>query len=116
VYATPTDDEATERSIAEAEAIQQRIWAAAMESSRRPAHANSKRNLVLLITVALSTAVIAGYSMSRRGHRSFLHVVLYATSIALTIYVVLDLEHPRRGLIRLDSTDRIIENLRNSIR
>jgi hypothetical protein len=70
----------------------------------------------LLLTVALSTAVTAGYSMSRRGHRSILHIVLYAASIALTIYIVLDLEHPRRGLIRLDDTDQTIEQLRHSIR
>ena len=34
----------------------------------------------------------------------------------MTIYVVLDLEHPRRGLIRLDFTDRILDQLRNSMR
>jgi hypothetical protein len=54
--------------------------------------------------------------MAKRGHRSVLHVVVYATSIAMTIYVVLDLEHPRRGLIRLDATDRILDQLRESIR
>ena len=54
--------------------------------------------------------------MAMRGHRSILHIVVYATSIALTIYVVLDLEHPRLGLIRLDATDRILEQLRESIR
>jgi hypothetical protein len=58
----------------------------------------------------------AGYAMAKRGHRSVLHVVVYATSIAMTIYVVLDLEHPRRGLIRLDATDRILDQLRESIR
>ena len=54
--------------------------------------------------------------MAKRRHRSILHIMLYATSIALTIYVVLDLEHPRLGLIRLDATDRILEQLRESIR
>jgi hypothetical protein len=33
----------------------------------------------------------------------------------MTLYVVLDLEHPRLGLIRLDATDRILEALRESI-
>ena len=42
--------------------------------------------------------------------------VAMATLAAMTIYVVLDLEHPRRGLIRLDETDRLLEQLRDSIR
>jgi hypothetical protein len=34
----------------------------------------------------------------------------------MTIYVVLDLEHPRRGLIGLEATEKILEQLRESIR
>jgi hypothetical protein len=143
VYSTPTDDEATDRSIAEAESIQRRIWSAVVESAQRDTSQNVARIVVpainemidittvrtvalhtrlpdailaLLIIAALSSAMTAGYAMAKRGHRSILHVVLYATSIAMTIYVVLDLEHPRRGLIRLDATDRILEQLRASIR
>jgi hypothetical protein len=71
--------------------------------------------LTLLLVVALCSAATAGYAMAKRGHRSFLHIVLYATSIAMTLYVVLGLEHPRLGLIRLDATDRILEALRESI-
>ena len=143
VYATPTDDEATDRSIATAEGVQRRIWSALMESSQHDANQHVARTIVpavnemidittvrtvalhtrlpdailaLLLIVALCSAMTAGYAMAKRGHRSILHVILYATSIAMTIYVVLDLEHPRRGLIRLDATDRILEQLRNSIR
>jgi hypothetical protein len=72
--------------------------------------------LTLLLVVALCSAVTAGYAMATRGRRSILHIVLYATSVAMTIYVVLDLEHPRLGVIRLDQTDRILEGLRDSIR
>ena len=72
--------------------------------------------LALLLIAALCSAMTAGYAMAKRGHRSILHVLLYATSIAMTIYVVLDLEHPRRGLIRLDATEQILEQLRESIR
>ena len=142
VYATPADEAATNRSIAAADDSQRRIWAAVIESSRRDPTQNVARVLVpavndmsgittarvvalrtrlpgailaLLLTVALSTAVTAGYSMSRRGRRSILHIVLYAASIALTIYIVLDLDYPRRGLIRLDTTDQILEQLRQSI-
>jgi hypothetical protein len=142
-YSTPTDDEATDRSLAAAEGVQRRLWSAAASSANHDPSQNVARAivpaindmidittvrtvalntklpraiLVLLVTAALCSAMTAGYAMSRRGRRSILHVILYATSIAMTIYVVLDLEHPRRGLIRLDETDRIMEQLRESIR
>jgi hypothetical protein len=143
VYATPTDDEATDRSIVAAEEVQRRIWAAAIESPRGDTSQNVAPALIpaindmidittvrtvalhtrmpnailaLLLIAALSSAMTAGYAMAKREHRSILHVLLYATSIAMTIYVVLDLEHPRRGLIRLEATEKILEQLRESIR
>jgi hypothetical protein len=142
VYATPTDDAATTASIADAEAIQRRIWTDVVESSKHDSTQNVARVLVpavnemidittvrtvylnvgiprlilaLLLIVALCSAMTAGYAMAKRGHRSILHVLLYATSIAMTIYVVLDLEQPRRGVIRLTETDRILDSLRKSI-
>jgi hypothetical protein len=143
IYSTPADDEETNRSIAAAEEVLRRVWSAVMESVPHDPSQNVARVLVpainemidittvrtvalhtrlpnailaLLLIAALCSAMTAGYAMAKRGHRSILHVVLYATTIAMTIYVVLDLEHPRRGLIRLDATDRILEQLRNSIR
>jgi hypothetical protein len=143
VYATPADTDATDRSIAAAEGLQRQIWAAAIDSTARDASQNVARVLVpalnemidittvrtvglhtrlpgaifsLLLIVALCSGLTAGYSMARRGRRSVLHIVLYATSIAMTIYIILDLEHPRRGLITLDQTDRILISLRDSIR
>ena len=143
VYATPTDDEATDQSIGVAEGAQRRIWSAAIASAKGDTSQNVARALLpaindmidittvrtvalytrmptailaLLLTAALCSAMTAGYAMAKRGHRSLLHVLLYATSIAMTIYVVLDLEHPRRGLIRLEATEQILEQLRESIR
>ena len=142
VYATPNDDAATNASIAAAEAMQRRIWSGIVESSKHDSTQNVTRVLVpainemidittvrtvylnvgiprlilaLLLVVALCSAMTAGYAMAKRGHRSILHVLLYATSIAMTIYVVLDLEQPRRGVIRLTETDRILESLRKSM-
>ena len=142
-YAAPRDEEATRQSIAAAEALQGRIWSAVMESVADDPSQNVARVLVpalnsmiditttrtvflyvrlpdailvLLLVVALSSAMTAGYAMARRGRRSILHVVLYATSIAMTLYVILDLEHPRRGVITLESADRILQQLRDSIR
>ena len=46
VYATPRDEEATDRSIAAAEVVQRRIWAAVIESTHRDASQNVARVVV----------------------------------------------------------------------
>ena len=67
------------------------------------------------VSSSLLSAVMAGYSVSDRP-RSLLHMMGYATCVALTVYTVLDLDNPRKGLIRLASADVLLEELRNSIR
>jgi len=50
----------------------------------------------------------------RKSHR-WLHLVLYAAVISVTIYAVLGLEYPRFGLIRLTEADKALVQLRDSI-
>ena len=71
---------------------------------------------LLLISVALMSALLAGHVMAKRRHRSVLHLILYAAIISITIYAVLDLDEPRSGLIRLDRADQALIELRDSIR
>jgi hypothetical protein len=71
---------------------------------------------LLLICVALLSALLAGYVMAKRKHRSALHMILYAAIISVTIYAVLDLDEPRSGLIRLDRADQALIDMRDSIR
>jgi hypothetical protein len=52
---------------------------------------------------------------AKRKIRSWLHTLLYAVVVAVTIYAVLDLEYPRFGLIRLDAADKALVELRDSI-
>jgi len=70
----------------------------------------------LSISVALLSGLLAGYDMAKRKRRSWLHVLLYAVVIALTIYTVLDLDYPRFGLIQLNAADNALIQLRDSIR
>ena len=70
----------------------------------------------LLMAVALMSALLTGYSMAKRKNRSWFHALIFAAVIAATIYVVLDLEDPRTGLIRLDSADQAMLQLRRTIR
>jgi hypothetical protein len=71
---------------------------------------------ILLIAVALLSALMAGYAMAERKARSWLHMFLYAGAVSITFYTVLDLDNPRSGLIRLDATEAILQQLHNSIR
>ena len=66
--------------------------------------------------IALLSGLIAGYAMAARRRRSLLHMLLYAGVIAMTVYVVLDLDSPRSGFIRLDTAESALVQLRDSIR
>jgi len=72
--------------------------------------------LALLISVALLSGLLAGYAMAKRRNRSWLHTLVYALVVAITIYSVLDLDYPRSGLIRLNAADNALAQLRDSIR
>ncbi len=68
--------------------------------------------VALLVLLALLSGFMAGKTMlSKKGSRA--HQIIFAVVIASTIYVITDLEFPRLGLIRLDSTDALLRSLKN---
>lgn len=73
--------------------------------------------MVLLTLAALSLvgSVLAGLSMQRRGGRAALHMLAFAGAIAFPIYVILDLNQPRAGLITVDAMDETMRQLRRTI-
>ena len=131
------------QEFARAAAMQQQIWSRAVTAGENDSTHNIPRILLpalnnmidvttsraialdthlpaliflLLICVALLSALLAGHVMAKRKHRSALHMILYAAIISVTIYAVLDLDEPRSGLIRLDRADQALIELRDSIR
>jgi hypothetical protein len=143
MYAQLPNMAAAEQELARAQAIQRDIWSHVVDASRRDPTGNAAKLLLpalndmidvtttrnvalhtrlpsliltLLIFLALMSGLLAGHAMAKRQRRGWLHEVLYATFVAITIYSVLDLDNPRAGLIRLDVADRAIVELRNSIR
>ena len=70
----------------------------------------------LLAAMALASALLAGYGMAGRKPRSWTHAVGFAAVIAVTVYIVVDIEYPRMGLIRVDAADRLLADLRESMR
>jgi len=70
----------------------------------------------LLICIALLSGLLAGYAMSKRQTRSWLHVLIYGAIISITIYAIFDFDNPRFGLIKVDTADTALIQLRDSIR
>ena len=143
VYENLADMQAAERELADSEQLQREIWSRAVSAGKSDASQNVDRLLlpalnemvdiatergiamhthlpplifVLLICVALLSSLLAGYAMAKRRNRSWLHVLIYAGVVSITIYAVLDLDSPQFGLVRLDAADRVLIQLRDSIR
>ena len=66
--------------------------------------------------LVLATSLLAGYGMAGSKHRSWMHMVVYAFIMASTLYVILDLEYPRFGLIRVDAADQLLIDTRSSMK
>ena len=71
--------------------------------------------LALLLLVAIFAAVLAGHDMAGQGRFNWLHIVVFAAVVSLTIWVIYDLEMPRYRLIRIDNYDQTLLDLRDSI-
>jgi hypothetical protein len=62
------------------------------------------------------SAWLAGHGMASAGKRSWVHVLSFAIIIAATVYVIVDMEYPRFGMIRVDAADQILRDLRQSMK
>jgi hypothetical protein len=129
--------------LAEGAALQGKIWAAAVAGCRRPevppsspilllnalnemiditttrlvATQNHPPRVIYLLLGGLSlvSALLVGYGMSRTKVRSWLHLLIFAATMSITLYVILDLEFPRLGLIRIDAADQVLIDVRKSM-
>jgi hypothetical protein len=70
---------------------------------------------VMLFGLGLAASLLAGYGMVGSKVLSRFHMVGFALVIAVTVYVILDVEYPRLGLIQVDAFDRALIDLRASM-
>jgi hypothetical protein len=70
----------------------------------------------LLCSLAIFSALLAGFGMAKAQRRQWLHKIVLAMVLALTIYTILDLEFPRAGLIRMDDLDVILRQTRDEMK
>jgi hypothetical protein len=70
---------------------------------------------VMLFVLALAASLLAGYGMTGSRMRSWFHMFGFALVMAFAVYVILDLEYPRLGLIRVDAFDQALVDLREGM-
>jgi hypothetical protein len=70
---------------------------------------------LLLGGLSLIGSLLVGYAMSGNKKRCILHMLAFVAMMSLAIYVIIDLEYPRLGLIRVDAADQVLIDLRKSM-
>jgi hypothetical protein len=70
---------------------------------------------VTLILLAMASCLIAGFGMGDIDKRPWLHTAVFAVALFLTVYMIIDLEFPRVGIIRIDRYDQTLVNQRNNM-
>jgi len=70
----------------------------------------------LLFVLAMAGALFAGYGMAGSKSRSWIHMIGFAGVMAAAVNVIMDLEYPRLGLIRVDAFDQVQVDVREGMR
>lgn len=70
----------------------------------------------LLFGLALVSALVAGHAMAGKAQRDWIHILGFTVSVVITVYITLDLEQPRHGLIRVDAFDHALVELRANMK
>jgi hypothetical protein len=144
IYRRVTDQQATMAAMDEAIRLQGLIWQQAVTGGQHEGSATDAIRLLLpalndmidistsrtlsakqhppliiylmLVGLTLASALLAGYDMAGGKSRNWLHILGFAAVMALAVYVIIDLEFPRLGLIRVDTFDQALFDLRQSMR
>ena len=66
----------------------------------------------MLVALALAAGLLSGYQSAGENVRDWIHHLGFAVIMALTIFVILDLEYPRLGWIRIDAIDELLVQVR----
>ena len=139
-YRALPDIQAAQLELARSQQLQDEIWAHAVSTTRMPESRPGTDLLVLpalnqmfdittvrvaatqmhppvivylmLLGLALAAALLAGYQTAPQKGYDWMQKVGFAGIVALTVYVILDIEYPRLGLVRIDTIDQLLVNAR----
>lgn len=67
---------------------------------------------VMLIALALVAALLAGYQSAGEKGYAWIHKIAFAAIVSATVYLILEIEYPRLGLIRMDAIDHLLVDVR----
>jgi hypothetical protein len=67
--------------------------------------------VALLLALSISSAFYAGYISVGKGKLDWFIIIGFCILTSLVMYITLDLDRPRRGLINLDSTHQTMTDL-----
>lgn len=70
----------------------------------------------MLFVLALGGSLLAGFGMAAASARSWLHMVVFAGTMSITLYVMTDMEYPRLGLIRIENFDHFLVDVYDQMR
>lgn len=70
---------------------------------------------LLLTAMNMIGALLSGFATSVNKQRPWFYTWILASVLSVTQYVIVDLEFPRVGLIRLDAADQYLVELRRSL-
>jgi hypothetical protein len=71
---------------------------------------------VMLFGLGLAGSLLAGFGMAAAKARSWIHMVTFSATLAVTLYIITDMEYPRLGLIRIDAFDHFLAEAREQMR
>ena len=66
----------------------------------------------LLVILAFACALFAGVGMGRKDIDSRIYPLAFAALLTITVLVIVDIEFPRGGLIRIDALDSLLAEVR----
>jgi hypothetical protein len=142
-YRKLPDLQAAEESLAKSNALQNEIWNRAILACRENGSQSAQMLLlpalnqmiditttrtmaamthpptiifVMLIVLVLVSSLMTGTGMAAGKTRSWVHIIGFAAILAVTLYVILDLEYPRLGLIQVKDFDQALVQLRQSMK
>jgi hypothetical protein len=137
------DLDAAKVESARASALQQEIWTQAITACRdansvsatvlllpalnqmfdaassRTIHAQMHPPLMIyqmLVLLVLASSLLAGYGLGAGKVRNWFHALAFTLTIMVTLFVILDFEFPRLGLIRIHTNDQIFVNQLESMK
>jgi hypothetical protein len=141
-YRAVPDMKAVATASAQAKTLQQQIWSAAVvaafETKNTPAFTlllpavNSMIEItttrtaaiqmhpplaiyIMFAVIALVAAMFAGYGAADRKVSNWVHRFGFAAVVTLAVYIIVDFDYPRLGLIRVTSMDQMMVDLRRTM-